>query len=71
LKSRPGPTRVPAVRRDLREAGGKALDRQTGSGYEANVGEKKAMIFKVQSLYGTRGRISNGHKCGGGSALPG
>jgi len=34
-------------------------------------GDKKAMIFKVQSLYGTHGRISDGHKCGGGCALPG
>ena len=52
-----------AVRRDLKEVGGKALDRRTGSGYEANVADKKAMIFKVQSLYGTHGCISDGHKC--------
>jgi len=62
---------VPAVRRDLKEVGGKALDRRTGSGYEADVGDKKAKIFKVQNLYGTHGRISDGHKCGGGCALPG
>ena len=60
-----------AVRRDLKEVGGKALDRRTGSGYEADVGDKKAKIFKVQNLYGTHGRISDGHKCGGGCALPG
>ena len=62
---------MPAARRDLKEVGGKALDRRTGSGYEADVGDKKAMIFKVQSLYGTHGRRSDGHKCGGGCALPG
>ena len=58
------------MRRDLKEVGGKALDRRTGSGYEANVGDKKAKIFNVQSLYGTHGRISDGHKCGGECALP-
>jgi hypothetical protein len=38
---------VSAVRRDLKEVGGKALDRRTGSGYEANVGDKEAIIFRA------------------------
>jgi hypothetical protein len=59
------------VRRDLKEVGGKALDRRTGSGYEADVGDKEAKTFKVQNLYGTHGRRSDDHKCGGGCALPG
>lgn len=59
------------MRRDLKEVGGKALDRRTGSGYEANVWDKEAVIFKVQSLYGTHERRSDGYKCGGGCALPG
>jgi len=59
------------VRRDLKEVGGKALDRRTGSGYEANVWDKEAVIFEVQSLYGTHERRSDGYKCGGGCALPG
>ncbi len=29
------------------------------------MGDKKAKIFKVQNLYGTHGRRSDGHKCGG------
>ena len=58
------------MRRYLKEVGGKALDRRTGSGYEANVGDKEAKIFKVQNLYGTHGCISDGHKCGGGCVLP-
>ena len=33
--------------------------------------DKEAIIFKVQNLYGTHGRISDGDKCGGGCALPG
>lgn len=59
------------MRRDLKEVGGKALDRRSGSGYESNVGDKKAQIFKVQVLYGNHGRISDGHKCGGECVLPG
>ena len=78
-KSPTGPTRgtvrctarVPTARWDLKEAGGKALDRRTGSGYEATVRDEKANIFKVRNLYGTHGRRSDGHKCGRKCALPG
>jgi len=33
--------------------------------------DKKAIIFKVQYLYGRHGRKCGGHKCEGGCALPG
>lgn len=33
--------------------------------------DEKAIIFKVQYLNGTHGRICGGHKRGGGCALPG
>ena len=59
------------ARWDLKEAGGKTLDRRTGSGYEANVRDEKAKIFKVRNLSGTHGRRSDGHKCGRKCALPG
>ena len=59
------------MRWDLKEAGGKALVRQTEIRYEANVRDEKAKIFKVRNLSGTHGRISGGHKCGGRCALPG
>ena len=79
LKSRTGPARgtvsctarVSIARWDLKEAGGKTLDRRTGSGYEANVRDEKAKIFKVRNLSGTHGRRSDGHKCGRKCALPG
>jgi hypothetical protein len=79
FKSRTGPARgtvsctarVSIARWNLKEAGGKALVRRTGSRYEANARDEKARIFKVQNLSGTRGRISDGHKCGRECALPG
>ena len=33
--------------------------------------DEKAIIFKVQYLYGRHGRICGGHKREGGCALPG
>lgn len=79
LKSRAGPTRgtascttrVPTARWDLKEVGGKTLDRRTGSGYEATMRDEKAQIFKVRNLYGIHRRISDGHKCGRKCAIPG
>lgn len=59
------------ARWDLKEAVGKTLARRTGSGYEATMRDEKAMIFKVPYLYGTHGRISDGYKREGKSALPG
>jgi hypothetical protein len=34
------------------------------------VGNKKAMVFKVQSFYATHGGLSDGHQCRGWYALP-
>lgn len=45
FKSRAGPIRGPAARQDLKEVGGNALDRRTGSGYEVKLGEKKAKLI--------------------------
>jgi len=62
---------VPAARRDLKEAAGKALVRRTGIAYEAAMLDEKANIFKVRYLYGKHGCKCGGHKREGGSALPG
>jgi hypothetical protein len=45
-------------------------DEQEGQ-IEANARGETAKIVKVQSLHGTRGRISDGHKCGRECALLG
>src|SRR5690606_3992591 len=79
FKTRTGPARgtvsctarVSIARWNLKEAGGKALVRRTGSRYEANARDETAEIVKVQSLHGTRGRISDGHKCGRSAHYPG
>ena len=79
LKSHAGPARgtasctarVSIARWNLKEAGGKALVRRTETRYEAKVRDKKAKIFKVQSLHGTHRRRSGGHKRGRECAIPG
>jgi len=63
--------KVSVARRNLKEAAGKPLARRTGSGYEASMRDEKAKFFKVQYLYGTHGRRSDGHKRERKSALPG
>lgn len=63
--------RVSVARRNLKEAAGKTLARRTGSGYEASMRDEKANAFKVQYLYGTHDRISDGHKRERKRALPG
>ena len=45
FKFQAGPIRGPAARQYLKEVGGNALDRRTGSGYEAKLGEKKAKLI--------------------------
>ncbi|VBB44389.1 conserved hypothetical protein [uncultured Desulfatiglans sp.] len=62
---------MPVVRRDLKEAAGKALARRTGTAYEAVMLDEEANIFKVRYLYGKHGRICGGHKREGRCALPG
>ena len=59
------------VRLNLKEAAGKTLARRTGIVYEAVMLDEKAIIFKVQHLYGKHGRICGGHKREGECALPG
>ena len=63
--------KVSIVRWNLKEAAGKTLARLTGSGFEASMRDEKANSFKVQYLYGTHGRTSDGHKREGKCALPG
>jgi hypothetical protein len=43
---------VSIARWDLKEAGGKALARRTETVYEACELDERAIIFKVQYLYG-------------------
>ena len=59
------------VRWNLKEAAGKILARRTEIACEAVASDEKATIFKVQYLYGRRGRRCGGHKGEGGCALPG
>jgi len=59
------------VRWNLKEAAGKALARRTEIAYEACELDGKAIIFKVQYLYGKLGRRCGGHKREGESALLG
>ena len=59
------------ARWNLKEAAGKTLARRTETAYEAVASDEKANIFKVQYLYGRRGRICGGHKGEGGCVLPG
>ena len=59
------------ARWNLKEAAGKTLARRTETAYEAAAPDEKAIIFKVQYLYGRRGRKCGGHKGEGGCALPG
>jgi len=59
------------ARWNLKEAAGKALARRTETAYEACKQDEKAIIFKVQYLYGKLVRICGGHKREGESALPG
>jgi hypothetical protein len=63
--------RVSTVRWNLKEAGGKALARRTGTASEAAMLDERAVILKVQYLYGRHGSICGGHKREGRSALPG
>jgi len=62
---------VSIARWNLKEAVSKALVRRTEIAYEAVKLDKKAMIFKVQYLYGKFGCRCGGHKREGESALPG
>ncbi len=59
------------ARWNLKEAAGKTLARRTETASEAVASDEKADIFKVQYLYGRRGRTCGGHKGEGGCALPG
>ena len=59
------------ARWNLKEAAGKTLARRTEIAYEAVMLDEKAIIFKVQYLYGKHGRRCGGHKREGGCALPG
>jgi len=63
--------RVSIARWNLKEAAGKTLARRTGSGYEASMRDEESIISNVPYLYGTHGRISDGQKREGKSALPG
>ena len=63
--------RVSAVRRNLKEAGGKAQDRRTETAYEAALPGEEAKIFNAQYLYGGQRCICGGHRREGGCALPG
>jgi hypothetical protein len=62
---------VSIARWNLKEAASKALVRRTEIAYEACRLDEKAIIFKVQYLYGKLGRRCGGHKREGESALPG
>jgi len=62
---------VSTARWNLKEAAGKALARRTEITYEAGKLDEKALIFKVQYLYGKLGCRCGGHKREGESALPG
>jgi hypothetical protein len=55
----------------LKEAGGKALARRTGSGYEAASWGEQAKICEARYVYGTRRRRSDAHKRDRGCAIPG
>jgi hypothetical protein len=59
------------VRKDLKEAAGKALARRTEIAYEAAVMGEEANKFKARYLHGNHGSICGGHKCEGRCALPG
>lgn len=59
------------ARWNLKEAAGKTLTRRTEIAYEAVKLDEKALIFKVQYLYGKLGCRCGGHKREGESALPG
>jgi hypothetical protein len=57
----------------LHEAAPRSLSTNVSHPRPARISQryKKAKIFKVQSLHGTHGRRSGGHKCGRECALPG
>ena len=59
------------ARWNLKEAAGKTLARRTEITYEATRLDEKAIIFKVQYLYGKAWRRCGGHKREGDRALPG
>ena len=59
------------ARWNLKEAAGKALARRTEIAYEVCKLDKRAVIFKVQYLYGELVHRCGGHKREGESALPG
>ena len=53
---------VSTARWNLKEAEGKALAQRTEITYEAAMLDEKAIIFKVQYLYGKHRRRCGGHK---------
>jgi hypothetical protein len=59
------------VRRNLKEAEGKALVRRTGIAYEADAMDKRALLLKVRYLYGNRGSRCGGYKREGRMHYPG